>query len=73
MAIDLLNNPPVPPHDRILAAILLAQVGIKPAGCDCQEQCGCQYEINAFDIDVERIRIVDHAQEIILRVMEVKG
>ena len=55
-----------------LAVILLAQAGVKPAGCDCEGHCGCQYAIDSFDIDVERIRIVDHGQERILRVMEVK-
>jgi hypothetical protein len=51
------------PDGAFLATLLLGQAGIKPAGCDCEGQCGCQYQIEAFEIDVIQTRIVDDGQE----------
>ncbi len=42
-----------------VATILLAQARITPYLCDCTEQCGCQYEINRFSVDVDSVEIVD--------------
>ena len=70
MALDLLQETYCDNH--FLAKILLIQAGISPAYCDCTKSpCGCQYAVEAFDIDVFRIHNADAGQERILKVHKI--